>query len=265
MTLHDDGMGHFKSLITAGPSADSFTNRFARNLPVGIPDETKITDEQPPEAHGLERTQFGTSQIPDHCVLYVLTDRVTKLEEDTYIALPTITSEIRSEAAHLESRLTNLRRNTDKDFTTQEREIGFLSDVLVDLTRHVVKLEDRLYRIQITLDAQNETLSELCRDHDYMFTRLGVFTRENTQATDRLTRFEAVTTSPVPQPPVNPAPQRLVSAYPRPSPRRSLVIPVIIRWPLLALPKQFTFLVFPRPLVVRTVARTPVFSPWRRT
>lgn len=88
--------------------------------------------------------------------------------------------------------------NTNNRFTTPDREIVSLPDGLVDLTRRVVKLEDGLCEIQITLDAQTETLTKLGRVQDSILIPLECFATVHAQVADRVTRLEAVTESPFP-------------------------------------------------------------------
>lgn len=197
---HHDGTGPVKSPVTTGTTVELSTNPFSRSLFVVNPGETEIADAKYPKEDGLDLTPFGTSQLPDHPVLHVLTDRVSKLEEATDTFLTTVADEIQTEVGLLESRLTDLRGNTNNHFTTQDREIESLSEDLVDLTPRVVKFEDGLSQIQVTLDAQSDALTKLGRAHNSILARLDCFATAHGHVTERLTLLESVQASQPPLP-----------------------------------------------------------------
>lgn len=119
MDSHQDVTGSVKSLTTTGTSVELSTNSFSRRLAVDNTDETEIADAEPSKGQGSDLTPFATLQLPDQPVLYIVMDRVAKLDEATDTVLTTVTAEIKSEVGRLESRLTDLRNQTNKRFTTQ--------------------------------------------------------------------------------------------------------------------------------------------------
>lgn len=108
MASNHNGTGTAKSPFIAGPSVAPSTNSFVRSLPFGNPYETEGADGQPPKGQGTDLTKFTTLQSLYHPLLHVLTDRVSKLEEETETALTAAAAELNSEVGFFESLLTDL-------------------------------------------------------------------------------------------------------------------------------------------------------------
>lgn len=188
-----------------------YFNPFALSIPVGTFDDTDIVEGQPPQVQGSDLTSFAILPLPDNPLLDILTDFVSKLEEQTDDTLITVNTSLKIEIGRFDSRLTNLRSSTNNRFTSQYRTIGSLYDDFIYLTRVVAKLKDGLSQIQVMLDAQTETLSNLGRVQNSILAFFDGFATENTEAEDRLSPLEAVPTFPVSQSPLRPATQLLVS------------------------------------------------------
>lgn len=85
----------------------------------------------------------------------------------------------------------------NKDYKTLTTEIGSLTDYLVALTLRVVKVEDKLSRIQHSLASQANTISKLNGAQDCTLTRLDLFTTEHEKAKARLNWLQDVPTTSV--------------------------------------------------------------------
>lgn len=140
-------------------------------------------------------------------------------------------------------------------------------DDLVDVTRRVVKLEDRLSQIQVTLDAHTETFN-LVWAPNYILPPLDDVATAQTRLADRLTRLEAVSAHPIPKARTKRAVQTSVSVHPRPFTASSVASPVLYSYNLQDPHVNLHLLglvLLSRILMARMMDPFQVINPWRRT
>lgn len=98
-------------------------------------------------------------------------------------------------------------------------------------------MEDGLYQVHVTLDAQIEKLTKLTRVPNYIFARLGGFSKAQAPDSDRFTRLEAVTDPPFRNALIILLHNYLFLLISHCSPQsrsRSLVITAKLRWALMS-------------------------------
>lgn len=152
------------------------------------------------------------------------------METKTDTELTSITTELRSKFGRVESRITDLHTSSDHRFTTQDRELGSLSEELVALTLRVMKFEDGLVEVQTTLATQAENITNFGRAQTSILTSLDVFATTQAQAADCLTGLKLCRLPPFSNPLRHfplflPLPLHFARLQSRP-----LVIPATTRW-----------------------------------